>query len=213
MSRSERKKLATREKLLLAVQELILERDLESITVNDITEKADIGLGTFYNYFKSKSEILDGLYELALDFYHKELDQITVDLEDPAEVLAASIMFTIAKASDTEQFGWLLFEVGLPRELMRQNIYKRAAKDFAKGVASKRFDTDDIQLTLTMLDGSVMAVAEAIYRKELPKKSSQKVAELGLRQLGLSEKDAHEVAFKKYPKIKLSGFPLKLSEL
>lgn len=213
LSRSERKKMATRESLLLAFQELMLEGDLESITVNHITEKADVGLGTFYNYFKSKTEILDGLFELALDFYNKELDQITETLDDPAEILAASIIFTITKISDVEQFGWLLFDVGLPRDLMRQKVYLRAAQDFAKGISTQRFKTDDVQLTLTMMDGSVMAVAEAIYRKELPKKSTQKVAEFALRQLGVPDDEAHNAAFKKYKKIKLSGFPLKLSEL
>lgn len=213
LSRSERKKLATRESLLIAVQELMMESDLESITVNDITERADVGLGTFYNYFKSKAEILDGLFELALEFYHKELDQIVEGLEDPAEVLAVSIIFTISKVCQSDQFGWLVFDVGLPRDMMRQNIYKRAAADFAKGIATKRFDTDDVPLTLTMLEGSVMAVGESIYRKQLPKKSIQKMAELGLRQLGLSEEDAHAAAFKKYRKVKMSGFPLKLSEL
>lgn len=213
LSRGQRKKLLTRENLLIAVQELLLERDLDDITVNDITERADIGLGTFYNYFKSKKEVVDGLFQLALDHYHKELNQITDALEDPAEILAASIVFTILRISDTSQLGWLLFDAGLARDMFRQNIYQRAYKDFQRAMELNRFATDNIALNLVMLEGSVMAVAESIYRKSLPKKSVYEVAEICLRQLGLDAKEAKQIAAKRYPKVAIAGFPMKLTEL
>lgn len=213
LSRGERKKLLTRENLLVAIQELLLERNLEEITVNDITERADIGLGTFYNYFKSKKEVIDGLFQLALDYYHKELNQITDTLEDPAEILAASIVFTIQRISETSQLGWLLFDAGLAQDVFRQSIYQRAYKDFQLAIEMDRFAMDNVGLNLIMLEGSVMAVAEAIYRKTLPKKSVYEVAEICLRQLGLEAKEAKRIAAKRYPKVAMAGFPMKLTEL
>lgn len=213
LSRQERKKLLTRENLLIAAQELMLERSLEDISVNDITERADVGLGTFYNYFKTKKDVLDDLFELALNFYHKELDQITENLQDPAEILAASIIYTTQKASDTSQFGWFIFDIGFPRDVFRQNIYQRAFVDFERAINQQRFSTQDVPLALIMLEGSVMSVAESIYRGVLPKKAVFQLAEMCLRQLGLDPKDAKAVANKKYPKVKMASFPLRLTEL
>ena len=42
LSRGERKKIKTRDALLVAAQELILEKGVRDVTVNQITESADI---------------------------------------------------------------------------------------------------------------------------------------------------------------------------
>jgi AcrR family transcriptional regulator len=40
---------------------LFLEKGYESTTVNDILDKVGIGKGTFYYYFKSKEDVMDGV--------------------------------------------------------------------------------------------------------------------------------------------------------
>ena len=54
--RRERKKLATRQSLHRAATELVEERGLANVTVEAITERADVAVRTFFNYFPSKEE-------------------------------------------------------------------------------------------------------------------------------------------------------------
>jgi AcrR family transcriptional regulator len=54
--RRERKKLATRQALHRAATELVEERGLANVTVEAITERADVAVRTFFNYFPSKEE-------------------------------------------------------------------------------------------------------------------------------------------------------------
>ncbi len=54
--RRERKKLATRQALQRAATELVEERGLANVTVEAITERADVAVRTFFNYFPSKEE-------------------------------------------------------------------------------------------------------------------------------------------------------------
>lgn len=51
------------ELILNALQELLQERDIDRISVNDIAEKAGIGKGSIYYYFPSKEAIIDSLIE------------------------------------------------------------------------------------------------------------------------------------------------------
>ena len=50
-------------KILDALQELLDNKDIHSISVSEIAQKAGIGKGSIYYYFPSKDAILDALVE------------------------------------------------------------------------------------------------------------------------------------------------------
>ena len=57
-SRHERRRLRTRELLIQTTLQLVLEKGYEAISIQDITEQADLGRGTFYIHFKDKEEVV-----------------------------------------------------------------------------------------------------------------------------------------------------------
>lgn len=57
-SRRERRRAEIRERLFRAALRLFAERGFLETTVEDITEAADVGKGTFFNYFPTKEHVL-----------------------------------------------------------------------------------------------------------------------------------------------------------
>ena len=64
--RRERRRTETRERIFRAAMELFGQRGFFKTTVEDITEAADVGKGTFFNYFPSKEQVFGVLYEIQL---------------------------------------------------------------------------------------------------------------------------------------------------
>ena len=56
--RRERRRAEVRERLFRAALRLFAERGFMETTVEDITEAADVGKGTFFNYFRTKEHVL-----------------------------------------------------------------------------------------------------------------------------------------------------------
>ena len=64
--RRERRSAETRERLFRSALDLFARKGFAETTVEDITEAADVGKGTFFNYFPSKDHILLAFGEMQL---------------------------------------------------------------------------------------------------------------------------------------------------
>jgi AcrR family transcriptional regulator len=65
-SRRERRSLELRERLFRSALDLFAQKGFAETTVEDITNAADVGKGTFFNYFPSKDHILLAFGEVQL---------------------------------------------------------------------------------------------------------------------------------------------------
>jgi len=74
LSRRERKKFETHQSLLDAALTLFREKGYEDTTVEEITERADVAKGTFFNYFPSKEALLNDLAMWHFSQLHEALD-------------------------------------------------------------------------------------------------------------------------------------------
>lgn len=66
ISRRERKKDETKERIFKAAIKLFRDRGFDKTTIDDITERADVAKGTFFNYFPRKDALLAYLSEKRL---------------------------------------------------------------------------------------------------------------------------------------------------
>jgi len=67
ISRTQRRASRTRKRLLDAALALFNEKGLDATAIEDITERADVGKGTFYRHFGNKEAVVMALIDLAVD--------------------------------------------------------------------------------------------------------------------------------------------------
>jgi AcrR family transcriptional regulator len=66
MGRRQRRAAETRVRLFRCALQLFAEHGFPNVTVEDITDAADVGKGTFFNYFESKDHVLGVMPEIQL---------------------------------------------------------------------------------------------------------------------------------------------------
>ena len=74
-SRRERRSAEIRERLFRAALDQFAKNGLQETTVEDITEAADVGKGTFFNYFPSKEHILIAFVEMQISKLQAAIDE------------------------------------------------------------------------------------------------------------------------------------------
>jgi len=72
MSLRQRKKERTRQEILTAAHELFLSKSYDETIMEEIAARAELAVGTLYNYFPSKGELLLSLIAESDDRYLKE---------------------------------------------------------------------------------------------------------------------------------------------
>src|SRR5262245_26454051 len=127
-SRLERRKARTRAALIRAAQSFLASGKV-NVPILEITQAADVGMGSFYNHFESKEELFQVAVEDALDAFGAMLDQLTVGLDDPAQVFAQSFRRTGRLHRRQPELSKVLLNNGLALAGSDKGLAPRARRD------------------------------------------------------------------------------------
>lgn len=186
--RGARRKRETRTRLLDAALRLMAERGMEGVAINEITEAADVGFGSFYNHFESKEAIYDALTESVFEGFAAGLDELVKDVADPAKAVAFSVRHALLRAAREPLWGQFLLREGYSPRALTRGLGQFLLRDLRKGIAAGRFKAPDLLLSFAAVGGTVLA---AISVQQLAGSESSPQAAL-IRQLGMRLGDVPE---------------------
>ncbi|WP_156749442.1 TetR/AcrR family transcriptional regulator [Mycobacterium sp. E1747] len=199
-NRLERRKQRTRAALVKAAQQLIAEGKV-NVPVLEITQAADVGMGSFYNHFDSKEQLFEAAVADVLDTYGAMLDQLTESIEDPAEIFATSFRLTGRLFRRRPQESRILLANGLELLSSERGLAPRALRDIQAGVAAGRFDVEDPELALAMAGGALLGLGNLLRFN--PDRDDARAADLVtenvLRLFGLSAAEARAICQRPLP--------------
>jgi AcrR family transcriptional regulator len=143
--RRERKKEETKRRIFVAALQLFHDKGFEHTTVDEITERADVAKGTFFNYFPRKESVLAYLSEEWLERVEEQAAQ--------RHLLAADRItgFFVAVASaygENRTLAHLVVHAGMQQMFCSEDVQSRGrlvslVKDaVSEGQASGEFRTD-----------------------------------------------------------------------
>jgi len=194
VNRLERRKQRTRAALIQAAQALIAAGKL-NVPVLEITQAADVGMGSFYNHFASKEELFEAAVADVLDSHGAVLDQLTADIEDPAAVFACSFRLTGRFFRERPQESRILLANAGALLSADRGLAPRALRDINAAVSAGRFHVEDPELSLAVAAGALLGLGYLLHAR--PDRdavaTADAVTEDVLRMFGMSPEDARQV--------------------
>jgi AcrR family transcriptional regulator len=201
-----------------AAMQLMAERGVDGVAINEITEAADVGFGSFYNHFPSKEAIYHELIGELVERFGEALDHLGEQVTDPAEKISASVRYTLLRAREDPVWGRFLVRTSLVGDSMNSGLGRYLFRDLKSGLSSGRFKADDVPMTYVALGGTVLGAltSEVEFGPSAGRRRAgagpfgadakdvaERTAAMLLRLLGLSGREADSIAYRPLPEIKL----------
>lgn len=198
-SRQVRSREATREKLIQAAMRVMAQKGVEGTAINDITEAADLGFGSFYNHFKSKSEIAQAVF----DRYASALRNVTEAIGEREQDVAVAVAYIqkvlLTKALASPVWGWFIVHAstGLPE--IGRTLSEPAVIHIRNGIERGRFVTRSVPTAVRIIQASMFSTMCGLLRGEIKMTAVNETVECLLQMLGVPIPEARELAHRRLP--------------
>ena len=196
VSRLDRRKARTRQALIDAAVRLIAEGRGDRASIQEITEEADIGFGSFYNHFESKEQLFQTASQEVLERWGQMIDRASAGLTDPAERFAVGMRISGRLGWTHPDIAGFLTGAGLDALDIPTGLAPRARRDIQAGQATGRFTVPDADIALGAVAGGLLGLLRTgqHYPERVTETTVDQLAEAVLRLLGVPAPEAARLA-------------------
>jgi AcrR family transcriptional regulator len=194
-SRLDRRKAGTRRALIEAAVRLIAEGRGDRASIQEITETADIGFGSFYNHFESKEQLFQIAAEETLERWGVMIDRACAGIEDPAELFAVSLRTSGRLGWTHPDVASFLVGAGLDVLDLPVGLAPRALRDIVAGQEAGRFTGLDAEVALSAVAGGLLGLFRLRVRhpERVDGTAVDRFAAAALRMLGVPAPDVARI--------------------
>ena len=146
----------TRAALIAAAQRLLAEGRSDA-SIQQITETAAVGFGSFFNHFTDKPELWGAAVSATLRAHGDLIRSLTDGMDDPAEVFCVGLRLTGRLQRRFPQLARVLANTGVAQIVADRGILAHLRRDLAAAAAAGRFDID-VDLAVHLTAGSQLGL-------------------------------------------------------
>lgn len=167
-----RRQRRTREALIRAASNVMSEKGIDAATMLEIADRADMGAGTVYNYFRSKDDLAIAVLEEIIQHLAQRVEIATCDYTDPARIYAVALRTVMETAASDPRWKQLLDRAGIVADVMYRRLGPLASDLLRRGQEAGRFGAghlgdDDPAMTWMLSTHAIVGSALAVYRGDL----------------------------------------------
>lgn len=194
-TRTDRRRERTRNALIGAARTFLSE-GRSSVSIQEITDAADVGFGSFYNHFDSKEQLFEEAVRSSLQVYSEMRDAIVALYDNPAEVFAVSFRMTGRLHRQVPEMVRVVLNSGTGILLREQGLAPRARRDIAAAQEAGHFEEMDPDLAIMAAGGALLGLLQLLdSRPDADADAlSDEMAYRMLRMFGMNKRTAQRLS-------------------
>lgn len=194
-----RRQRRNRAALIAAAREVMSDKGVDAATMLEIAERADVGAGTVYNYFKSKDELAIAVLETLMHDLGVRIEAVTNTFDDPAQVYAYGIRTVLDTATQDDRWKQLLNRSEVIADAMFRVMGPFAVRDLRLASQAGRFEVGNPELVWRLTTHALIGAALAMSKGQLPASSTEQIIARLLCMTGIGTNAAVELASRNRP--------------
>lgn len=196
-----RRQRRVREALVGAARDIMSEKGIDGATMLEIAERADVGAGTVYNYFRSKEDLAIAVLEEMMHDLALRIEQVTDTFDDPAQVYAFGVRIVLETATRDLRWRQLLNRSEVLADAAWRRMGPFAIRDLRLATRAGRFSCADPELVWRMATHVIVGVSLGVTTGTLAEDCLEETVVGLLCMTGIGRAAAAELAARPRPEL------------
>jgi AcrR family transcriptional regulator len=195
------KRARTRQALLEATLRVLARGGTGSISIQEVTAEAGLANGTFYNYFRTREELLEATVVPLTQRLVERLNASSArsGIEDPALRLALGVRAFIDHATADRAWAAALLRLWGSTTSLPRRAGVAVLADLRAAQKRRRLRIPDERAALDLVQGTVIASIRSVIEGNATAERGAAIAALLLRAFGMSAREADALASSEMP--------------
>jgi AcrR family transcriptional regulator len=184
------KRARTRQQLLDASLRVLARLGTGGLSIQEITAEAGLANGTFYNYFRTRDELLEAAVVPLIQRLVTQVAGDALNVDDPALRLAIGVRAFISHAIADPTWAAALLRIWGTGTTLPRRAGARVLSDLRAAQKKRRLRIPDEGAALDLIQGTVIASIRSVIEGKAGEERGVEVAALILRAFGMSAREA-----------------------
>lgn len=198
---------STRLRLLQSALQVLTTSDPDVTTIDDVIAAAGVSRGTFYNHFRTTTELFFALATTMSDEVLGVVDPIVLTFPDPVHRFSVGTRLYMRMALRYPPWGRFITTVGTRVAARGQMIDRVLMRDLRTAFETDRVVVMDLLVARDIVLGAIFYGIETMLTEPTHEHHAEQLVATFLRGLGIRAKDADEIGFMPLPEIALLHGP------
>lgn len=175
----------TRKKLLAAAMGVFAEKGADSPQIEDFIAAAGVARGTFYNYFKTTSELLSAVTSDLSDEVFTAIEAVVERIPDPLERMASACLLYMHAGTNVRNLGAFLARTGSRSEALGKLVDVYLPRDLELARKAREVDYPSIRAARDLMVACNNQAIQTVHAGDAGPEHLRHVLLLTLRAIGV----------------------------
>ncbi len=183
-----------RQRLIESAMLVFAEKGVDASVIDDVIAAANVSRGSFYNYFRTNTELLGAVGEQLGNEMMQIIEPLVGGIADPAARIATGLRLYLWLAQEYPLLGRFVSRAGLSALSPNSLVFEYLPPHLVAGVALGRFVDTGIEVALDLIAGTMLLALSRISRGEIVPDYDAQVVATVMMGLGVPVEEARRLA-------------------